>query len=66
MFSYGFDRRILYGILIGLVIFDLLSMSRADWLSILLTLPAVVIAITIHEFSHAKAADVLGDRTPRA
>ena len=66
MFGYGFDRRVLYGILIALVIYDVMSMSRGDWLSILLTLPAIIIAITIHEFSHAKAADMLGDRTPRS
>lgn len=66
MFGYGFDRRILYGVLIAFVIYDIMSMSRGDWISILLTLPAVIIAITIHEFSHAKAADMLGDRTPRA
>ncbi|HHY13277.1 MAG TPA: site-2 protease family protein [Thermoanaerobacterales bacterium] len=28
-------------------------------------IPALLISITIHEFSHAKAADVLGDPTPR-
>lgn len=66
MFGFGFDRRILYGVLIALIIYDLMSMSRGDWISILLTLPAVIIAITIHEFSHAKAADMLGDKTPRA
>ena len=66
MFGYGFDRRVLYGVLIALVIYDIMSMSRGDWISILLTLPAVIIAITIHEFSHAKAADMLGDKTPRA
>ena len=31
----------------------------------LLTLPAVLIAITFHEFAHAFAADKLGDDTPR-
>ena len=66
MFGYGFDRRILYGILVALIIYDLMSMSRGDWLSIILTLPAIIIAITIHEFSHAKAADILGDKTPRS
>lgn len=66
MFGYGFDRRILYGVLIALLIYNIMSMSRGEWISILLTLPAVIIAITIHEFSHAKAADMLGDRTPRA
>lgn len=66
MFGYGFDRRMIYGILIALAVYSLMSMTRAEWISILLTLPAVMIAITIHEFSHAKAADVLGDKTPRS
>ncbi|MCI8519075.1 MAG: site-2 protease family protein [Clostridia bacterium] len=33
--------------------------------SLLLTLPAVLIAITFHEFAHGFAADRLGDDTPR-
>ena len=43
-----------------------MNMNKEAWLPIILTLPAVIIAITIHEFSHAKAADMLGDRTPRS
>ena len=57
-----FDRRILYVILAILVVMSLGSM---DWLSLLLTLPAVIIAITFHEFAHAWMADKLGDTTPR-
>ncbi len=34
-------------------------------LSLLLALPAFVIAFTIHEFAHAWTADKLGDDTPR-
>jgi Zn-dependent protease len=37
-----------------------LSLSR-----ILLWLPAVVVAITFHEYAHGKMADFLGDPTPR-
>lgn len=66
MFGYGFDRRILYGILIIIVIYGIMSMSSNDWISIILTLPAVIIAITVHEYSHAKAADIFGDTTPKA
>ncbi|MFG6319709.1 MAG: site-2 protease family protein [Clostridia bacterium] len=33
--------------------------------SLILTLPAVIIAITFHEFAHAWMADKLGDTTPR-
>lgn len=36
-----------------------------ELLSLVLTLPAVLIAITFHEFAHAFAADKLGDDTPR-
>ena len=65
MFGYGLDRKTIYTILIVLVIVSLFSMSRAEWLNILLTLPAVIIAITFHEFAHAWMADKLGDTTPR-
>ncbi|HTY13356.1 MAG TPA: site-2 protease family protein [Candidatus Omnitrophota bacterium] len=34
-------------------------------MELLILLPIVLISITIHEFSHAKAADILGDPTPR-
>lgn len=37
-----------------------LSLTR-----VLLWLPAVVIAITFHEYAHGKMADLLGDPTPR-
>lgn len=63
---FGFDRRILNGIFIALLIYGLLGMSAETWKMMILTLPAVVIAITIHEYSHAKAADMLGDKTPRS
>jgi len=33
--------------------------------SLLISLPVILIAITIHEFAHAKVADILGDPTPR-
>ncbi|MFH1825840.1 MAG: site-2 protease family protein [bacterium] len=33
--------------------------------SLLITLPVILIAITVHEFAHAKVADILGDPTPR-
>lgn len=61
------DRRILY-IVLGLFILSnvvgLLTNTSA-LLSLLLTLPAVLIAITFHEFAHGFAADKLGDDTPR-
>lgn len=39
--------------------------DRDALLSLLMTLPAVLIAITFHEFAHGFAADKLGDDTPR-
>ncbi|MFH1361812.1 MAG: site-2 protease family protein [bacterium] len=33
--------------------------------SLLIGLPIILITITVHEFAHAKVADVLGDPTPR-
>ena len=65
-FGYnGINRNVIYGLLIILVIWSLASMGTAGWISLLLTLPAVIIAITFHEFAHAFAADRLGDTTPR-
>lgn len=65
MFGYGIDKRTTYIILAVLVVASLIGMSTAEWLQILLTLPAVIIAITFHEFAHAWMADKLGDTTPR-
>lgn len=65
MFGYGVDKRVIYGLLAILVLYSLFSMSSSQWMGILLTLPAVIIAITFHEFAHAFAADKLGDTTPR-
>lgn len=62
---FSFDRRTLYVILAILVIFSLRSMTGGYLLSLLLTLPGVIIAITFHEFAHAWMADRLGDTTPR-
>jgi Zn-dependent protease len=38
---------------------------RSWFMSILITLPAILIGLSFHEFAHAFAADRLGDRTPR-
>jgi len=37
----------------------------AALLDILFVLPAMLIAITVHEYSHGRVADMLGDPTPR-
>lgn len=65
MFNFSFDNRTIYIILAILVIISLTGMGQNYLLSLLLTLPGVIIAITFHEFAHAFAADKLGDDTPR-
>ncbi len=64
---FQIDKRYLY---ILMVIFVIMGLSRYltntnELISLLLTIPAVLIAITFHEFAHAFAADKLGDDTPR-
>lgn len=36
-----------------------------DLSSLIITLPILLVTIAVHEFSHAKVADLLGDATPR-
>lgn len=65
-FGYnGVNQKVINGLLIALAIFSLASMGAGQWMYLLLTLPAVIVAITFHEFAHAYAADRLGDTTPR-
>ena len=65
-FGYnGVNQKVINTVLVLLMIWGLFSMSSGSWLYLLLTLPAVIIAITFHEFAHAFAADRLGDTTPR-
>lgn len=65
-FGNGIDRKTLYIILAILVGISLISAGTGFWTQILLTIPAVVIAMTFHEYAHAWAADKFGDTTPRA
>jgi len=61
------DKKTLYIIMAVLVIISLgryLTDTNA-LLSLVLTIPAVLIAITFHEYAHAFVADRLGDDTPR-
>lgn len=64
---FNFDKRILYVILAVLVLRSIATrLTNTDSLLMLvITLPAILIAITFHEFAHAFAADKLGDNTPR-
>ena len=64
---FKFDKRILYIVLVLIVISNIITRltSKDSILATLVTLPAILIAITFHEFAHAFAADRLGDDTPR-
>lgn len=64
MFGFSLDKRYIYILLAILVISNLRNYTQADLVSLLLTLPAVIIAISFHEYAHAYAADKLGDDTP--
>ena len=65
---FNFDKRILYVILAIFVLRSIATrLTNTDSLLMLvITLPAILIAITFHEFAHAFAADKLGDNTPRS
>lgn len=64
---FNFDKRILYVVLGIFVLMNIANrLTSTDGLLVLLiTLPAILIAITFHEFAHALAADKLGDSTPK-
>ena len=61
------NRKMIYGIIIAMAGITLIeyATTEGELLSLLLTIPGVLIAITFHEFAHALAADRLGDDTPR-
>lgn len=61
------DRRILYVILALFILSNVAGLltDEGALLGLVITLPAVLIAITFHEFAHAFVADRLGDDTPR-
>lgn len=62
-----FDKRTLYIIMGIMIIWGLSSyLTNANkLLGLLFSIPGVLVAITFHEFAHAKVADMLGDDTPR-
>ncbi len=66
MFFYGIDKKWLYVLLAILILFSLRGLSQETIISTLLMVPAVLVAMTFHEFAHAFAADRLGDTTPRS
>jgi len=64
MFGFNFDRRTLYMIVGILVVMSLMSYGTEGIFGLILSIPAVLLAITVHEFGHAFAAYKLGDDTP--
>lgn len=63
MFDFSFDRRTIYIILAILVVTSLLTAPH-NLIATLFAMPAVLVAITFHEYAHAWVADRLGDETP--
>ena len=61
------DRRMIYIVMAIMLISGLFSYltDTNKLLSLLLSVPGILIAITFHEFAHAYVADKLGDDTPR-
>lgn len=64
---FRFDNRIIYIFLAIFIISNVYqNITNGEYLlGLLLALPAMLIAITFHEFAHAWVADKLGDDTPR-
>ena len=67
MFNFSIDKRTIYILLGIMAIMTIINYAtnQGALLSLILTIPGVLIAITFHEFAHAFAADKLGDDTPR-
>ncbi len=63
MFGFNFDRKTLYIIIGILVLLSLASYGIDGIFDLILSVPAVLVAITVHEFGHAIAAYKLGDDT---
>lgn len=65
---FNFDKRYIYIVLIFVFLYFVVSSITAGTMSIenlILFIPAILIAITFHEFAHAWVATKLGDDTPR-
>ena len=67
MFNFSFDKRTLCIILGILILFAIIQYvaNPGALMSLLISAPGVLIAITFHEFAHAFVADRLGDDTAR-
>ena len=63
MFGRSNDMNIIF--IIILILFAI-SNASFDLQATLLTLPGLILALTIHEYAHARVSDRLGDPTPAA
>lgn len=64
MYNSFNTRNIFTVIIVIMLLRGFLSFDQAEMLSTLFTLPGLILALTVHEFSHAKMSDKLGDPTP--
>lgn len=64
---FRFDKRILYVVLAFFVIGNIIDRltNVNSLLTLIVSLPAILISLTFHEYAHAFVADKLGDNTPR-
>ena len=65
MFNFMYEKKTIIIILAVILGLWLITTGTEGILSLILTIPGVLIALTFHEFAHAWAANKLGDETPR-
>ena len=53
MLNFNFDKRILYVVIACIALYCVMNFSNGSLISTLFTLPAVLVAITFHEYAHA-------------
>lgn len=68
MFNLSFDKRIVYIIIAIMVLSTVVEYiaNPGALLSLLVSIPGVLVAITFHEFAHGYAAYKLGDNTAKS
>ena len=67
MFNFSFDKRTLYiimAVMIGIVVMQYAT-DPSRLVTLLISAPAVLIAITFHEYAHGYVAYKLGDDTAK-
>ena len=67
MFNFSFDKRVVYIILAIMIISTIVNYATnpGALFGLIVSIPAVLIAITFHEFAHGYAAYKLGDDTAK-